>query len=92
MSDSQMCRFVANEVARICEGRVLSGSSGQLFDGLTIDSRKVEQNDLFIAIRGDRFDGHDFVGEAVRRGAVGVIVSERAVVSEKSNILRETVI
>jgi len=92
VSDSQTSRFVADEVARVCEGQVLSGSSGQVFGGLTIDSRKVEKNDLFIAIRGDRFDGHDFVGEAVRRGAVGVIVSERAVVSEQPNVVRETVI
>ena len=92
MSDSQTYRFVADEVARVCEGQVLSGFPGQVFVGLTIDSRKVEKNDLFVAIRGNRYDGHGFVGDAIRRGAVGVIVSERSVASQKSNMFRETVI
>ena len=87
-----MYRFVADEVARVCEGQVLSGSLGRVFGGLSIDSRKVMKNDLFIAIRGDRYNGHDFVGEAVQRGAVGVIVSDRAVASQKSNTSGETVI
>lgn len=41
--------------------------------GITIDSRTVKKNELFVAIRGDRFDGHDFIGEALRKGACGVV-------------------
>lgn len=44
------------------------------------DSRNVEQGDLFIAIRGDRFDGHAFVAQAAQRGAVGAVVERTAVV------------
>ena len=40
-----------------------------------IDSRKMEKNSLFIAIRGDNFDGHAFVKKAAENGAVGIIVS-----------------
>ena len=42
--------------------------------GVSIDSRSVESGDLFVAIVGPTFDGHDFVENAVQNGAVGAIV------------------
>ena len=48
--------------------------------GFSIDTRTITPGDLFIAIRGDRFDGNDYVIEAIRKGAVGSIVSDPALV------------
>ena len=45
--------------------------------GITIDSRKVQPGHLFVALRGDRFDGHDFIAEVASKGAAAV-VCERA--------------
>lgn len=45
--------------------------------GVSTDSRSVGKGDLFVAIRGEKFDGHDFVSMAVERGAAGVIVDAR---------------
>lgn len=42
--------------------------------GVTIDSRSVRVGELFIAIRGERFDGHDFVGRAFAAGALAAVV------------------
>lgn len=42
---------------------------------VTIDSRGIQPGDLFIAIKGERFDGHDYVTEALEAGAAGAIVS-----------------
>jgi UDP-N-acetylmuramoyl-L-alanyl-D-glutamate--2,6-diaminopimelate ligase len=44
---------------------------------LEFDSRKVRSGTLFIALRGERADGHDFVEEAVRRGAVAVLTEKK---------------
>lgn len=44
--------------------------------GFSIDSRTVKAGEVFIAIKGPRYDGHDFVQEALGRGAVAAIVSE----------------
>lgn len=44
---------------------------------VSIDSRKVKKNSLFFAIKGKRFDGHDFVSEAVKNGAAAIAVNER---------------
>jgi UDP-N-acetylmuramoyl-tripeptide--D-alanyl-D-alanine ligase len=45
--------------------------------GYSIDSRTLQAGDCFIAIRGSRFDGHQFIPEAVRKGASLLIVSQR---------------
>jgi len=46
----------------------------RLARGYSIDSRTIEAGELFFAIRGPRFDGHEFVGDALARGAAGAVV------------------
>jgi len=48
------------------------------FTGVTTDSRAVAPGDLFVALAGERFDGHAFVAEALGRGAVAALVARRA--------------
>jgi len=50
--------------------------------GISIDSRKIKAGELFVAIKGDRFDGHDFVPDAIKNGAWGALV-ERAALENK---------
>ncbi len=54
-------------------GSCASGSRDALVQGVSHDSRQVEKGDLFVAMRGGRFDGHDHVEEAASRGAVAVV-------------------
>ena len=49
--------------------------------GYSIDSRTVGEGELFIAVRGERVDGHDYVAEAVARGAIAAMVSRERVVT-----------
>jgi len=46
--------------------------------GVAIDSRSLKSGDLFVALRGERFDGHDFVEAAFAAGAAGAVVEKRA--------------
>ncbi len=46
------------------------------FSGVSTDPRSLAEGDLFVALRGPRFDGHDFLEEAVSSGASGVVVEE----------------
>ncbi|MCP4491076.1 MAG: UDP-N-acetylmuramoyl-tripeptide--D-alanyl-D-alanine ligase [Gammaproteobacteria bacterium] len=48
-----------------------------VFSGVTIDSRKNCEGQLFIAIRGERFDGHDYIEAGYRAGAVAALVETR---------------
>jgi UDP-N-acetylmuramoyl-tripeptide--D-alanyl-D-alanine ligase len=45
------------------------------FEGVTTDSRHLEAGQLYVALVGERFDGHDFVDDALARGARGIVVS-----------------
>lgn len=51
----------------------------QIF-GYSIDSRSIAAGELFFAVQGDKFDGHDFVGSALANGATAAVVSTRWVV------------
>ena len=46
-----------------------------IFKDIVTDSRKITEGSLFIALKGETFNGEDFAAEAVNKGAVGVIVS-----------------
>jgi UDP-N-acetylmuramoyl-tripeptide--D-alanyl-D-alanine ligase len=46
--------------------------------GVSIDSRSIRSGDLFVALPGERFDGHDFVDSAMAAGASGAVVETRA--------------
>jgi len=60
--------------ARVVHGRSLGGSVP--FRRVTTDSRDLRAGDLFVALRGERFDGHDFVGAALAQGAAAAIVAD----------------
>jgi UDP-N-acetylmuramoyl-tripeptide--D-alanyl-D-alanine ligase len=50
--------------------------SNAIATGYSIDSRTLERGDLFFAVKGDRFDGHDFVEAALSRGAVAAVIAK----------------
>jgi UDP-N-acetylmuramoyl-tripeptide--D-alanyl-D-alanine ligase len=62
------------EVGELTGGRVV-GDGGRTFDGVVIDSREDVRGALFVALSGERFDGHDFVTQAAEGGASGALVS-----------------
>jgi UDP-N-acetylmuramoyl-tripeptide--D-alanyl-D-alanine ligase len=57
--------------------------------GISIDSRRLQPGDVFFALHGERFDGHDFVPQAVHRGASAAVVSERWVRERREGEHRE---
>ncbi|WIV11245.1 UDP-N-acetylmuramoyl-L-alanyl-D-glutamate--2,6-diaminopimelate ligase [Proteiniborus sp. MB09-C3] len=57
---------------------VVNGHTDVDITGVAYDSRKVEKGNAFIAIKGFKFDGHDFINEAIKKGA-GVIIVQRDV-------------
>jgi UDP-N-acetylmuramoyl-tripeptide--D-alanyl-D-alanine ligase len=59
-------------------GGHFSGMSSAKIGRVVTDSRKVEPGDLFVALKGERFDAHDFLAEVAERGATGALV-ERGV-------------
>ncbi len=70
--------ITAGLVAEATDGRILSGSPETVFDAVSIDSRSVGAGELFVALKGDRFDGHTYLAQAQARGAKGALVSAAA--------------
>lgn len=67
--------LTAAMVAEATRGRVTAGDPSTRFTGVSTDTRTIAPGTLFVALRGDRFDAHEFVGAAVRGGATGVLVA-----------------
>lgn len=65
-------------VAEVTGGRVVSGDAARPVGQVVRDSREVQPGDLFVALRGPRFDGHAFLAEVAARGAAGAIVARGA--------------
>jgi UDP-N-acetylmuramoyl-tripeptide--D-alanyl-D-alanine ligase len=66
--------MTVTEAARALGARAVG--TDVTFDSVSTDSRSIRKGDLFIAIRGERFDGHRFVADAARAGAVAAMVDE----------------
>lgn len=58
-------------------GGEVASSGGMVFQGISIDSRTMKDGELFVALKGDRLDGHDFLKDVLERG-VGAIVNRNA--------------
>ena len=67
--------FRLAEVVKAVGGKLFSGDTQLRISGVCIDSRTIKHGQLFVAIKGNRFDGHDFIREAAKKGAKAVIGS-----------------
>ena len=61
-------------VAEAVGGDILSGNPGMEIGSIVTDTRSLQAGDFLVALRGARFDAHDFVPEALARGAAGALV------------------
>src|SRR5437870_9334379 len=73
-SDDAVPLFTTDEIVTITGGVMAQGLPNVAIRRLWTDSRTLRRGDLFVALSGARFDGHQFVADALRKGAVGAIV------------------
>ena len=66
-----------HQIAAFAGGLLSSGDSAAGISRVSTDSRTLQAGDLFVPLRGDNFDGHKFVDQAVERGAAGAMVEEK---------------
>jgi UDP-N-acetylmuramoyl-tripeptide--D-alanyl-D-alanine ligase len=77
-----------DEIAKATQGRVAAGGPAATVAGVSIDSRTLVKGQLFVAVKGPNFDGHDFVGAAIARGAVAAMVHRDVVVPDGFALVR----
>jgi len=70
-----MADFSAAQILAATGGRLIAGMASANCSGIATDSRAVAAGQCFVALRGERFDGNDFVLAALQAGAAGAVVS-----------------
>ena len=73
-----MFQITLDELVKVVQGETLLGhyARDQMISGISIDSRKIGKGNLFVAIAGDRFDGHQFVKQALNKGAQATVIAK----------------
>lgn len=76
-SMSQKLALTLKDVAQATQGKIINGSDDDVMSSLSTDTRHLKKNDWYLALCGSNFDGHDFINEALEKGAAGVVVSKK---------------
>lgn len=71
------------QILDVAKGRFVCGRHDQEIREFSLDSRTIRRGDMFIAIKGERFDGHQFLREVTEKGALGIIVAEGYALPER---------
>uniref|UniRef100_A0A7C3RMK4 UDP-N-acetylmuramoyl-tripeptide--D-alanyl-D-alanine ligase n=1 Tax=Dictyoglomus thermophilum TaxID=14 RepID=A0A7C3RMK4_DICTH len=67
--------LTVEEMLKATKGILIKGNLKDVVNSVSIDSRTIKPEDLFIPLKGEKFDGHDFINDAIRKGAKGFIFS-----------------
>ena len=75
--------ITAKEVSSAINGSQVSGPPDEFIQGLSTDSRTMNPGHIFLALKGERYDGHTFLQNAINAGAVGVIVEPDTAIDKR---------
>jgi UDP-N-acetylmuramoyl-tripeptide--D-alanyl-D-alanine ligase len=81
-------KFYPQEIVEITQAEMQKTGKAPFFEGVAIDSRSLKAGQLFVALKGERTDGHLFVKEAIKKGAPGVLVSRFEDGEEETYVFR----
>lgn len=79
-----------SEVVEVVEG--LATGECSALDGVSTDTRKISPGVLFVALQGDNFDGHDFIGKAKEAGAAACVVSREVDTEMPTIVVEDTLV
>jgi len=72
-------RLQLSEIRDAVKGRLISGRPEEFAEGVSTDTRNIKAGELFVPLKGDRFDGHDFIEQALSASVAGVVTEERGI-------------
>jgi len=72
-----MERLTIKEIIKAVRGELIYGSRRGEIIGVSIDSRTIKKGEIFFALKGERCDGHDFLEQAIEKGAKAAVVSKK---------------
>lgn len=72
----KMEKLKIEEIIKACQGKLIHGKKQDIINNIEIDSRRIKNGDCFIAIVGQRLDGHDYCVDAIKNGAKALVISK----------------
>lgn len=78
--------LTVKDVLIATKGNLLSGNEDDILRGVSTDTRRIKGGELFVAIKGERFDGHNFILDAVSKGAGGILVQDGCITNNNFKI------
>lgn len=84
----------ADELVKVVKGRLLRGQEKSLVKSINLNSKTLKRGDFFIPLKGERFDAHQFLEQALSRGTSGFLVEKPSgqMASHLKGLKKETVI
>jgi UDP-N-acetylmuramoyl-tripeptide--D-alanyl-D-alanine ligase len=79
--------WTAAEMVEAVRGTLLSGDPDHVFAGISTDSRTIREDDCFLAIQGDVYDGHTFIPDVLKKNVDGLIVDNSHSDGLESNLI-----
>lgn len=78
------------EVSKIVNGTIIKDGKfkDKKIKNIEINSQKITKKDIFVALKGKNFDGHDFISEAIKKGAAAIIVDKDIVIDSNVSIIK----
>lgn len=70
--------FELSEIIKAIGAKLIRKSNCNLIEGVSTDSRTIKDKDIFFALEGKNFDGHDFIDEVIKKGARAIVISKDA--------------
>lgn len=83
-----MADFSLTEVLKATGGQLINAGDSRLFQGISTDTRSIQDGNLFVALVGERFDGNEFVTQAVAKGATALLVSKTVNVPDYVTVIQ----
>ena len=81
--------FELREIIKATNAKLIRKSNLSFLKGVSTDSRTTKNKDVFFALGGKNFDGHDFVKDAIKKGAKALVISKEVKnIKQKINILK----
>ena len=77
-----------NEIVKASKGVLINGNNNVIPKDYKIDSREIEKKDFFIPLVGENVDGHKYIIDTVKKGAIGFFISKKCL--ECENIIQES--
>ena len=81
--------ILVKDIIRICKGKLICGSEEDICENFSRDSRQVKNGDVYLGIKGERFNGSTFYKEAFSNGAKGCILQDIEINEDEINTYKE---